>query len=898
MSLEPFVGELGGMADKLTKYRAKRDFTKTTEPKGRPAACQGNGYLIQKHAASHLHYDLRLELDGALKSWAVPKGPSPDPKDRRLAMAVEDHPVAYGSFEGIIPRGEYGGGTVMLWDQGTWEPVGDAKQGLAKGKLVFKVYGQRMKGEWTLVKTRSRDKRDNSWLLIKHHDEEERPGDNGALVNDNQTSVLSGRTMDEIAADGNKVWKSNRVQSADVEKPTPAPKLSPKPRRGVSAEGKTAKMPGFTPPQLATLSTSAPKGAEWVHEVKFDGYRMVSYIDHGDVTIYSRNGNDWTDRFRMIAGRLAAFSVDSAVMDGELVVTDGHGRSDFSQLKDALSKGETNRLQYYLFDLLYLNGHSLVELPLRERKNALQELLTKNRPANNSHNIFFSTDFTEDADYFLRNVCSMQLEGIVSKRVDAPYHQGRSKTWLKTKCQKRQEFVVGGFTLPSNGGRGVGALLLGFYDGEKLVYSGRVGTGFTVDSSRNIRKILDKLVQTDDPYSNMTVEARRGAIWVRPQLVAEVEFTEWTPDGRLRHPSFKGLREDKPARSVVKEIPVSPGAIKKAIAQEAPVSPGNSHKPMAKTPATSKAKAASTSPILYKDHATVAGIRISHPDRVIYPDSDITKLKLAEYYFSVADHILPHVINRSLSTVRCPEGAAEPCFFQRHVGLGKSPDLHEVRVQVKDEARNYLMIQDLRGLISLVQWGVIELHPWQCSVKDLTKPDRMVFDLDPDPSAAWKQLMEGAYEVKQRLEQFGLKTFLKTTGGKGLHIVIPLTPAYSFDTIKSFAKAIADSMVSDNPSHYVAKSSKEARKGRIFVDYLRNDVTSTAVAAFSARARPGATVSTPLNWTELNASLKLNTFTVETVPERLARQKDPWADFFKVRQKIDSKYLKALKVEF
>ncbi|MGO8815610.1 MAG: DNA ligase D [Terriglobia bacterium] len=885
------------MADKLTKYRAKRDFTKTSEPKGRLAADQGNRYLIQKHAASHLHYDLRLELDGALKSWAVPKGPSPDPKDRRLAMAVEDHPVAYGAFEGIIPAGEYGGGTVMLWDQGTWEPVGDARQGLANGKLVFIVYGQRMKGEWTLVKTRSRDKRDNSWLLIKHHDGEERPGDNGALINDNQTSVLSGRTMDEIAAEGNKAWKSNRSQPAVEEKQTPARKVSPKPAKGTLAKGKTEKMPGFTPPQLATLSTSAPKGAEWVHEVKFDGYRMVSYIDHGDVTIYSRNGNDWTDKFRIIADRLAALSVDSAVMDGEVVVTDGKGRSDFSQLKDALSKGESSRLRYYVFDLLYLNGHSLVDLPLRERKDALQELLTKNSQAHNSQNILFSADFTEDADYFLQNVCSMQLEGIVSKRVDAPYHQGRSKTWLKTKCQKRQEFVVGGFTRPSNGGPGVGALLLGFYGGAKLIYSGRVGTGFTADSSREIRKMLDKLAQTDDPYSSMTGEGRRGAIWVRPQLVAEVEFTEWTPDGRLRHPSFKGLREDKPARSVVKETPVSPHAIQNAIAQEATASAEKSHKPMAKTSASGKAKDASSAQLVDKDHATVAGIRISHPSRVIYPDSHITKAKLAEYYLSVADHILPHVINRPLSMVRCPEGATEPCFFQRHVGLGKTPYLHEVEVQVKDKARNYLMIQDVKGLISLVQWGVIELHPWQCSVKYLTKPDRMVFDLDPDPSAAWKQLVEGANEVKQRLEQFGLKTFLKTTGGKGLHIVIPLTPVYSFDTIKSFAKAIADSMVSDNPSRYVAKLSKVARKGRIFVDYLRNDITSTAVAAYSARARPGATVSTPLKWTELNASLKLNSFTVESMPERLAKQKDSWADFFKIRQKIDSKYLKALRVE-
>jgi bifunctional non-homologous end joining protein LigD len=883
----------------LDTYRAKRNFDKTPEPE--PIVKQGDrhGYLIQKHAASHLHYDFRLELDGVLKSWAVPKGPSLDPHDKRLAMQVEDHPVEYGSFEGIIPQGEYGGGTVMLWDRGTWEPVGDPRRGLAKGKLVFQLHGERLRGEWTLVKTFSKDKRGNSWLLIKHKDNQVREGDNAQFLQDYETSVVSGRSMEEIAGDSDKVWKSHRAHTTPkvpVQKPPPAAKaVSPH-------AGKVSKMPGFTPPQLATLSSTMPKGPEWVHELKFDGYRMISHIHKGHVEIFSRNGKDWTATLPPIAALLGQLTLDSAILDGELVVRDGEGKSNFMALNSALSNGEVDRFQYYVFDVLYLNGRDTTRLPLLERKALLADVLATHVPEAQAPRLLLSEHFTATDDSFLHNVCSLQLEGVVSKRADAPYRGGRSKLWLKTKCQKRQELVIGGFVLPSNGALGVGALLLGYYDGGRLHYAGRVGTGFTQASSKHLRKLLDQLRQKQSPYVSISTDGKRGAIWVKPQLVCEVEFTEWTPDGSLRHPSFKGLREDKPALSIVKEVAISPDAaapdIKQELGKEPAISETEQATPLRAQKSSASRRRAPKSHVSDLKKAVVGGITISHPQRVIYPGTQITKLELAEYYLSVSDNIMPHIAERPLSMVRCPDGAGEPCFFQRHVGLGKSPHLHEIRVGVKGTGRDYLMIRDVEGLISLVQWGVIELHPWQCGANNVEKPDRMIFDLDPDPSVSFHQLIEAAHEVRQRMRDLGLVTFLKTTGGKGLHVVVPMTPRYSFPAIKAFARAIAESMAADSPTKYIATMSKAKRAGKIFIDYLRNDVTSTAVAPYSARARDGAPVSTPIAWEELTAKLQLSSFTIDSVPQRLQEQnKDPWVDFNKTKQKIAANYLKALNIE-
>jgi bifunctional non-homologous end joining protein LigD len=850
----------------LSRYRAKRDFSKTPEPPGRKGKKSGYRYLIQKHAATRLHYDFRLELDGVLKSWAVTKGPSLDPHERRLAVEVEDHPLDYGEFEGIIPKGQYGGGTVMLWDEGTWEPLEDPHVGLEKGKLAFLLHGERLQGEWALVRMHTpQEKTRHNWLLIKKDDDYARPGDAGKFLTDNMSSVISGRSMEAIAADQDKVWQS---KPREKEPPSNVLTFSKRP-------GGNDPMPPFIPPQLATLASAMPQGGRWVHEIKFDGYRMQAHVNRGIVKLLTRNGKDWTEKFEPIADLLGALPVQSAILDGEMVALDESGASSFGELQEALTTGDQMRLQYYLFDLLYLNGENLTNLSLLERKKRLQPLL---RLKEFSGRIIYSEHFGERDQHFFQQVCRLRLEGVVSKLADAPYRPGRGKEWLKAKCHQRQEFVIGGFTLPTTGGPGVGALLLGYFQDDDLLYAGRVGTGFTSDVSVDVRRKLNRLKQKTSSFLRVPADGRRGALWVKPQLVAEVEFSEWTRDGRLRHPSFQGLREDKDARSIKREVPVP---VSEAIKTEPEKKPA----PAAKTTRRGK------------DTVAVGGVAISHPDRIIYPEEGLTKLQLAEYYLDIADRILPHIKERPLSMVRCPEGSGEPCFFQRHIARGQSASLHEAPVTVKDRTEIYLMIKDLEGLLSLVQWGVIEMHPWGCRADRPDLPDRMIFDLDPDPTADFKHVVEGAFEIRDRMTELGLTSFLKTTGGKGLHVTIPMERAYPWATVKAFARAVAQSMEQDRPERYTTNLSKAARKGRIFIDYLRNELTATSVAPFSARARPGATIATPLAWEELTPDLDPSQFNLQTMPERLKRlKKDPWQEFFKIRQKIAAEHLRALHI--
>lgn len=850
--------------DNLERYRQKRDFTKTPEPKGVPDAKAGYRYLIQKHAAKRLHYDFRLELDGVLKSWAVTRGPSLDPHDKRLAVEVEDHPVSYGSFEGIIPKGQYGGGTVMLWDEGSWEPIGDPHKGLASGKLEFKLHGKRLTGEWTLVRMRDRDKDKgrHNWLLIKHTDKVAKVGDADKLLVKNATSVVSGRTMEKIASAEDRVWQSKGAASK---------KDTPKPQK---AKNSASKLPAFKPPQLATLTDTMPQGKDWVHEIKFDGYRGLAYIQDGDVTIYTRTGQDWTHKFRSIADRLAKLPVKTAVLDGEIVALNEKGASSFKTLQNALSEGHDEALQYYAFDLLHLDGKDLSGLPLIERKEQMRPLLKAKSLKNH---VFYSEHVTKRDEAFLRQLCGMDMEGIISKRVDAPYRHGRGTAWLKTKCHKRQEFVIGGFAKSSTGASVIGSMLLGYYEGDDFVYAGRVGTGFDTKTARTLYRTLSAMERPTMAYTKYSEAGRRGpgwkrgVVWVEPKLVCEVEFTEWTEEGALRHPSFQGLREDKPAASISRDVSM---------------------------PAKQPGKPAASKPISGNKKAMVGGIGISHPDRILYPGTDITKRELAEYYDAVANYILPHVKNRPLSMVRCPEGTEKECFFQRHIARGQSPYLHDTGIAVKGRNEDYLMIKDAKGLITLIQWGVIELHPWGCLADKPELSDRMIFDLDPDPALPFSQVIEGAKEVRARMQEFGLESFVKTTGGKGLHVVIPMTRAYDWNTIKAFTRAIADSMQHDNPKRYIAKSSKAAREGKIFVDYLRNDLTSTSVAAFSARAREGAPVALPIAWEELKVSLQPKAFTIESVRPRLEKRKtDPWEDFFKIKQKISAAHLRALGIK-
>ncbi len=837
---------------KLTRYNQKRNFRKTAEPSGKVAHSKsGFSYLIQKHAASRLHYDFRLELDGVLKSWAVTRGPSLDPEDRRLAVEVEDHPVAYGGFEGVIPQGQYGGGTVMMWDEGTWEPLGDPVKELKKGSLHFKLHGKRLHGEWTLVrmKDRPKDKGRHNWLLIKRTDQYAKPGEGETFLQKHATSVVTHRAMEKIARDADRTWQSKPREAAAAK----------------SAKAGVKKLPAFIEPQLATLTDALPQGEDWLHEVKFDGYRVLAYIEDGKARMLTRNGLDWTGKFGDLPAMLARLPVRNAILDGELVSLNEDHVSNFADLKNALSD-PGSPLSYYVFDLLYLDGNDLRKLPLIERKEKLQPLLEKRK----LERIFYSEHFTGEAK-FLTKACTMHLEGVISKRADAPYHSGRGKSWLKTKCHLRQEFVIGGFTPPSDGSNGIGSLLLGYYDDGKFVYAGRVGTGFDHATSRALRKTLNKLKRDSMPYQKYSDAGRRGpgwkrgVFWVEPQLVCEVEFTEWTEDGALRHPSFQGLREDKPARTIKRDKPVPLSKAKQAAAKEI----------AAEKPRRKKTEPASAP----------GGVSLSHPDKILWPGDGFTKQDLADYYTAVAKWMLPHIAGRPLSLVRCPAGSGKPCFFQRHAGEGLSPHIDTLPVY-KDEAP-YLMVHDLAGVLAMVQMGVLEIHQWGSHAPDWDKPDLIVFDFDPAPDVPFARVKNAAREMRARLAKLKLKSFLKTTGGKGLHVVVPIRPQHDWDTIKAWARAMAELMAADAPALYTTNMRKAERTGRIFIDYLRNGETATAIAPYSSRARDHAPVSVPLAWEELPRLKAGNLWTIATLPARLKKLKaDPWKRFFTTKQTL------------
>jgi bifunctional non-homologous end joining protein LigD len=844
----------------LDLYNQKRDFAKTAEPEGKPGRKGGNRFLIQKHDATRLHYDFRLELDGVLKSWAVTRGPSLNPQDKRLAVEVEDHPVAYGTFEGTIPKGQYGGGTVMMWDEGTWEPLDDPHKGLKAGNLKFRVHGKRLAGEWALVrmKPRPQDGGRANWLLIKHDDAAAREDAAEAWLETQATSITTGRRMEEIAANTHSEWRS-------------------RPRDARPKRKKIKSTLEFIEPELATLALSLPKGKDWVHEIKFDGYRTQALIENGEVRLLTRTGLEWTHRFRPLPDYLAQMRVTSAILDGEIVAVDERGRADFKSLQATLSGEVDVPLQYYVFDLLHVDGEDLRGLPLMERKAQLQKLF-KGRDFGGR--IHYSEHFTKDAADLKDRLCALDQEGLICKRADAPYRSGRNRAWLKVKCHKRQEFVIGGFTLSKTERQGMGALLIGYYQEGRLTYAGKVGTGFTQDSAIDLRRRLNLIAQKDNPFSDIPAEFKRGAHWVEPHLVAEVQFGEWTSDGRLRHPSFQGLREDKPPQDICRDRPLSPTEVRKTEDEPTARKPRR-RAPVSKTSAKDK----------------VDGVAISSPGRVVFPGSDITKKDVAEYYLSVADQILPHIAGRPISMIRCPEGIGGQCFFQRHLTKAAVPHVKDTGIQVNGSEDDYVMIEDARGLISLTQWGVMEIHPWGCLAATPDRPDRLIFDLDPDPEANWADVVAGAAEVRERMAEFELQSFLKTTGGKGLHIVIPIQPEHDWDAIKAFTRAVAESMAHDSPQRFVAQASKAKRKGRIFVDYLRNDHTATAVAPYAVRARPGAPVAMPVAWGALSPDLDPAGFTLENTPAHLKRRKaDPWADMTTLNQRLSGHILKALNI--
>lgn len=881
----------------LEEYKRKRHFKKTPEPPPKVAHSKsGHSYLIQKHAATRLHYDFRLELDGVLLSWAIPKGPSYDPAQKRLAVHTEDHPLEYGKFEGTIPKGEYGGGTVMLWDRGTWSPIGDPREGHRKGNLKFELHGERLKGRWALVRMgKPAESGKENWLLIKENDEWAKPGSDTDAVDAFQTSVDSGRAMDEIAHGTSRVWHSNKSVQENA---------APSPSVAEIQGAKRKALPAMIQPQLATLVDHAPTEAGWVHEIKYDGYRILARIDNGSVRLYTRNKNEWTGQFPSLVKALEPLAARGAWLDGEVVVLKADGTTHFQELQNAISIGREPDLTYMVFDLPYLDGYDLSEVPLIERKRLLEDLL---RRSGLSDRVRYSDHIAGDGSAVYNHACRFALEGVISKRADASYIPKRTRSWLKVKCLQRQEFVVGGFSEGSGSREGFGALLLGVYnDKDELIYSGRCGTGFSSVSLRELAERLSALEISKAPFVNPPrgYDAK-GVHWVKPELVVEVEFSNWTSEGILRHPSFQGLREDKSPREIRRETVAPVEAVAEeaeadaapaAAAQQQPGAPASKRKTKSSAEKSSGRKTAHASDKRTEqneDGSEFAGVRLTHPERVLYPEQGLTKRDLAEYYMSVADWIMPHVENRPLTLVRCPDGRHKECFFQKHVSANVGPEIHRIDIPEDNGIGTYLSVDSIAGVIALVQMGVLEIHVWGSPNKKLEYPDRMIFDLDPDPEVAWERVVEASLLIRNRLLDLGLQSFVKTTGGKGLHVVIPLASRNTWDEVKGFSKKIAEEFTRLYPDRYLAKMSKALRRGRIFIDYLRNGRGATAIAAFSTRARDGASISAPLTWEELVAGVKPNEFTIRNIGERLRKlQKDPWDGYAQIRQYLSAQLLR------
>src|SRR5438132_6674266 len=802
------------MADRLERYREMRDFTITPEPRGRKATAKKKAlrYYIQRHAATRLHYDFRLELEGVLKSWAVPKGPSFDPADKRLAMQTEDHPLDYGEFEGVIPEKQYGAGEVLLWDRGTWTPEDrDPLEALRKGRLHFRIDGEKLRGSWILTRTRGNEDRP-AWLLIKRHDESAQPG------------------VDITAERPESVKRS--------------------PRRAKRAE--KAELPQFISPQLATLVTDPPKTGEWLYEVKHDGYRMLARLTKRDARLLTRSGKDWTERLPHLAKALKQLKLPDTWLDGEIVVLRDNGRSSFQALQNAFDAGRDSEIVYFVFDAPFLKGADLRRLPLAERKKRLQHALKPPK------SVRFSEHLEGDSAEVLDKACKLGLEGLIGKLADSVYVSGRTKTWIKLKCRQQQDFVIVGYTAPGGSRTGFGALLLGVHDapGGKLRYAGKVGTGFDEEWLATLTKRLAAIKRPDSPLVNPPRE--KSVHWVKPQLVAQIAFAERTDDGILRQASFLGLREDLPPKSVTEEKAQRPPEV--------------------------------------KGDDGVHGVKISHPERLVWPSLGITKLDLARYYDGVAARILPHLARRPLTLVRCPDGAEKKCFYQRHLAMGASPGDVKTFKRERSSKGYYIYIDSHGALITLVQNGAVELHTWGATGPDVQHPDRITLDLDPDEDLAWRDLVRATEMTRTIVEALKLRCFLKTTGGKGLHVVLPIQPKLGWAEVKDFSRHIAEFLVRAEPKLFTAKIAKERREKQVFVDYLRNSETASAVAAFSARARPGAGVSTPLPSDALTADEDLRPkFTVQTVPRRLAAlKKDPWADYAKTKQSITAAMWRSL----
>ena len=968
----------------LAKYRSMRDFSVTAEPSGddtapatkaetRPSPVRGKSnnaglpFVIQKHAASHMHYDFRLGWGGVLKSWAVAKGPSYVVADRRLAVQVEDHPMEYGGFEGIIPKGQYGGGTVMVWDQGTWWPQPgheNVEAGLRTGSLKFQLHGAKLQGKWALIRMhttkpyggdsgrwKSNDK--PQWLLIKEHDEFERPATAPPITEGEPSSALTGRSMDEIDQQSDHVWNSRDTANATgtawyrQERPAGSKSLPDAVAAASSAGGaegarattaassddaalritprsKPNRTPGprplpatlsrnvpnaledlprepqpeFLQPQLAQETESPPEGSGWLHELKLDGYRMQARKSARGVQMLTRSGLDWTYRVPAVAEAVAQLMPQAVTLDGEVVVLAEDGTTNFADLQASFQQGAQNPLTYFCFDLLHLEGRNTRTLPLRERKALLGQILAGTDPATNP-TIRLSEHLETSGRIMFEEACRFHAEGIISKRAEEPYQAGRRPSWLKAKCLHEQEFVIGGFILSSDGPDRIGSLLLGYYRDARLIYAGRTGTGFTQKQRKELRTQLAALETKTPAFAKVPAEARRDRpLWVRPELVAQVRFATWTAEDYVRQAAFLGLREDKRPEEVLRESPTKPptpksndrkGAAKSEVTQAG-----------ASQPALSRSKASASGTRVGELNASqdaakaakplaAAPVRLTHPKKILDPESALTKQQLADYYWAVAERMLPHIADRPLSLVRCPEGAGKPCFYQKHVTSMLPPGIGSVMVADKKGGppEPYITLNTREALAGLAQMGVLEIHPWGSQNSGLECPDRLIFDLDPDESLPWATVAEAAREVRSRLKKIGLESFLKTTGGKGLHIVAPISPEHDFATVKDLAHRFVLAMERANPRLYLTKMTKAARAGKIYLDYLRNERGATAVAPFSPRARAGIPASVPLDWKELEDPNRPH-FPVSEFPgwqDRLRR--DPWKRMATLQQSLD-----------
>ncbi len=824
--------------DPLADYRQKRDFSRTAEPKPKRGKGDGRQFVVQKHDARRIHYDLRLELGGTLKSWAVTRGPSLIVGEKRLAVRTEDHPMEYLDFEGNIPKGEYGGGAMIVWDRGRWAAAFDPEKGLAKGHLEFTLDGSRLKGRWHLVRMRPRPgEKKEQWLLIKAEDEFSRPA-GASDITEETTSFLSGRTTEELAA-LNELRKDHAGRAKVIEA-----RAAPVPDASKTKGARKGILPAFLEPSLPQVTDKAPSGSKWVHEIKYDGYRTQARIDGRDVRLLTRKGLDWTSRFPTIATAVKSLGLSSALLDGEIVVEERGGIPSFTLLQGDLKSGRNDRFRYFLFDLLYCEGFDLTKATLLDRKSLLQRLLDRLPDASP---LRFSEHLGEDGPKMFEHACRLGLEGIVSKRLDLPYRPGRGEHWLKVKGVLRQELIILGY-VPSTVAKGtVGALLLGYFEKGTLFYAGRVGTGYSGEQARWLRVELDKIAAARPELGNsLPAGAEKGVRWAKPRLVCEVEYGGWTADRLIRQSAFKGLREDRPAEEIVLEA-----------------APEKSETRRGRPPSRG---------------------RLTHPERLLWPEQGVTKEGLAEFYADIADWILPHLAGRVLSLVRCPSGVSGKCFFAKHAWHGLSQAVRRVDVGEKEKM---LTLDSFDGLIELVQAGVVEIHPWGSTVAHLEAPDRLIFDLDPGEDVPWSAVIEAAREVRGRLDEVGLASFVKTSGGKGLHVLVPIAPEAGWDEAKSFTQSIAEAMAKARPERYVATMTKAVRRGRVFVDYFRNGRGATAVAAYSTRALPLATVSTPLAWDELSEGIRADHFKIGNLRQRLDVLKQaPWPGFFTLRQRL------------